>query len=72
MSSHASRYAPRARTQMDKVNDCYLFIANARPAALLAMTVDRLCDDKGVVKRDLRRAVEARLLAAQDKERRRA
>lgn len=67
-----SKYAPRVRTQQDKVNDCHLFIANARADILMATTADKLCDDKGVVNRDLRRAVEARLLAAQDKERRRA
>lgn len=67
-----SAYAPRVRTQQDKANDCYLFIANAHTPVMMAMTADRLCDDKGVTVRDLRRSVETRLLAAQDKERRRA
>jgi hypothetical protein len=68
----ASVYAARVRTQADKAVDCYLFIANATPAALLAMTAERLCADKGVSNRQVRREVEVRLLAAQERERRRA
>lgn len=67
-----SVYAARVRTQQDKANDCYLFIANATPAALMAMTAERLCNDKGVSNKQVRREVEVRLLATQDKERRRA
>ena len=72
MSGNASLYAARVRTQSDKATDCYLFIANATPKALLAMTAERLCDDKGVSNRQTRREVECRLLAAQAKERARS
>jgi hypothetical protein len=68
----SSAYGARDRTQQDKANDCYAFIFNARPDRLLAMTPERLCDDKGVSNRQARREVEARLLAAQDRERRRS
>lgn len=72
VTGRASFYGNRARTQADMHRDALAFIYNARPAALLAMTAERLCADKGVQKRDLRRDVECRLLAAQDNERRRA
>ena len=64
-------HAPRKRTQLDMVNDCVAFICNARPAALLAMTADRLCDERDVKNAGARRQVEAKLLAAQERERRR-
>jgi hypothetical protein len=64
-------YGARARTQQDRMNDAVLFICNARPAALLAMTAERLCADKGVSGRENIRQIETRLLAAQDRERRR-
>jgi hypothetical protein len=64
-------YGARARTQQDKARDCYAFIFNARPSALLAMTPERLCDDKGVSHRETRREITVKLLAAQEKERRR-
>ncbi|GGB14912.1 hypothetical protein GCM10011380_00400 [Sphingomonas metalli] len=67
-----SVYGARERTQADKANDCFAFIFNARPAALMAMTAERLCADKGVTNRQARREIEVRLLAAQDRERRRA
>lgn len=66
-----SAYGRRQRTQEDKARDCYAFIVNARPAALLAVTPERLCDDKGVTNKQLRREVTVRLLAMQDRERRR-
>ena len=67
---HGNRFAPRVRTQLDHFNDAITFIANARASALLAMTAERLCADKGVSNRQYRREVEVRLLAAQDRERR--
>lgn len=65
-------YGARQRTQQDKSIDCLLFIANANPAALLAMTAERLCADKGVTVKQIQREIEVKLLAAQDRERRRA
>lgn len=71
MSRHASFYGKRERTQQDKARDALLFICNARPTSLLAMTAERLCADKGVINRQMCREIEVKLLAAQDRERRR-
>jgi hypothetical protein len=67
----ASVFGARQRTQADKMNDAIAFICNARPTALLAMTAERLCTDKGVTSRQGQREIEVKLLAAQDRERRR-
>lgn len=70
--SGAGFYGAKVRTQRDKSIDCHLFIANASPAALLAMTAEKLCQDKGVTDRKARQEVEIRLLTAQSRERQRA
>ena len=67
-----NRFAPRVRTQQDHFNVALMFIASARPVILLATTAEKLCADKAVTDRTKRREVECRLLAAQDRERRRA
>lgn len=71
MRPGANKWGLRVRTQQDRFNDAIAFIANARPVALMAVTAERLCADKGVSNRTKRREVEVRLLAAQDRERRR-
>lgn len=69
MTRSNTMYGNRQRTQRDHFNDALAFICNARSAALLAMTAERLCQDKGLSNRQMRREVEERLLAAQGRER---
>lgn len=68
----ASFYGNRERTQRDRLNDCVAFVCNAMPGALLAMTAERLCQDKGLTGRTMRADVAAMLEKAQARERSRA
>jgi hypothetical protein len=65
----ASFYGSRERTQRDRLNDCVAFVCNAMPRALLAMTPERLCADKGLTDRTMRADVAAMLTKAQMRER---
>jgi hypothetical protein len=64
-------YGARARTQQDKARDCLAFIFNARASALLAITPEKLLAEKGVTHKATAREITVKLLAAQEKERRR-
>lgn len=65
----SSFYGNRERNQRDRLNDCVAFICNAMPGALLAMTADRLCADKGLTDRTMRADVAVMLTKAQARER---
>ena len=65
-------YGAKPRSQRDRLNDCVAFVCNAMPGALLTMTAERLCQDKGLTDRTMRADVAAMLEKAQARERSRA
>jgi hypothetical protein len=54
MKGRSSSFSGAVTSQRHALQDCTAFISNAPAASVLAVTADRLCNDKGLTDRVMR------------------